>query len=490
MTDAYAKVLAHVKAAEALALAGGVISWDQEVTMPPKGAEARAETAGALQAAIHAKWTDPRIGEWLAAAEAPDLTPVEAANLRLIGRAHTRACRVPADLAEALARQTSRAHRVWATAREANDFNMFALALGEVVRLTRQRAEALAEDGQTLYDALIEDYEPGTTEAEIAAIFDALRDGLVPLRAEIGERWSAGPDLGGTFPADAQLALARRVAADLGYDFEAGRLDLAVHPFTSGGPGDVRITTRIAAATPVDCLYSTIHEAGHALYAQGLDPALTWQPAGDDASMGVHESQSRFYENQIGRSLPFAEYLFPLLVEAFGDVGVADAAGYYRATNRVEPGLIRTEADEVHYNLHIMMRFDLERALLSGDLAVPDLPGAWNERFRADFGVAVPSDTMGCLQDVHWSEGLIGYFPTYTLGNVYAACLDGAMRADMPERDDLVRRGDFAPILAWLGERVHRRGSVLAPRDLIADATGSPPDAGALLAYLRAKFLG
>ena len=256
------------------------------------------------------------------------------------------------------------------------------------------------------------------------------------------------------------------------YDTEA-----PVITFDTGDPAD-----------PFNCLYSTIHETGHALYEQGLDPELAWQPAGDSVSMGVHESQSRLCENQIGRSAAYAEFLFPRMRSAFGDFGVEGPRDLDRVVNRVAPGHIRTEADEVHYNLHIMLRFDLERALVSGDLSVGDLEAAWNDRFEADFGIAVDRPSHGMLQDVHWSVGLFGYFPTYALGNVYAGCLWAAIRAALGDVDAMIRSGDVAPIVGWLREHVHRKGSILMPRDLIAEASGATPDERPLLHYLEGKF--
>ncbi len=486
--EAYQALLAHLKTSVSLGQVAGLVSWDQEVMMPPKGAEARADQAGAMESVLHARRTDPRVAEWLAAVDPCSLDDAGRANLREARRMHERAVLIPADLAEELARTTARAQGIWAEARKANRFADFAPTLARVIDLTRQRAACLQGDGETLYDALIDDYEPGTTGAEIAETFGRLRQGLTALRERILGGGQDAPELSGTFPEDGQRKLSQELARIFGFDFDAGRLDISVHPFTSGTRGDTRITTRVDPANPFDCLYSTIHEVGHALYEQGLDPALAGQPAGNSVSMGVHESQSRFFENQIGRSRTFAEFLFPRMVEAFGEIGVASAQDLYRATNRVAPGFIRTEADEVHYNLHIMMRFDLERALISGDLQVADLEAAWNDRFEADFGRAVPDAANGVLQDVHWSVGLFGYFPTYTLGNLYAGCLAAKLRADLPGLDQACREGDLAAPIAWMREHVHRHGSIHMPRDLIAWAAGAEPDEGPLLAYLDAKF--
>ena len=484
---AYADLLAHVKETAALGQIARLMSWDQEVMMPANGTELRAEQSGALHGVLHARRTDTRIGEWLAAIDADALDPVGRANLREVRRSYERALRVPAVLAAEKARLTARSQRVWAAARAGEDISAFLPVLEQVVALVRQEAECLREDGGTLYDALLEDYEPGMTEAEVATIFGRLRAGLTDLRGRILERPVPGR-LSGEFAEEAQMALARDLAGALGYDWASGRLDQTTHPFMAGTRGDARITTRVDRADPFNCLYSTIHETGHALYEQGLDPALAWQPAGDSVSMGVHESQSRLCENQIGRSEPYAEFLLPRMRAVFGEFGVEDPRALYRSINRVAPGYIRTEADEVHYNLHIMLRFDLERALVSGDLAVADLEAAWNDRFEADFGAAVDRPSHGMLQDVHWSVGLFGYFPTYALGNVYAGCLWAAIRDAVGDVDGMIRSGDASPIVGWLREHVHRPGSILVPRDLIARAAGAPPGEKPLLHYLEEKF--
>ena len=489
---AYAALLAHLKQGAALGQIARLLTWDQEAMMPPKGAPQRAEQAAALEAVRHANRTDPRIADWLAAIDSGALDAAGRANVHWTRRRYERAVRVPADLAAEIARETVLAHGIWSEARRAARFADFAPALGRIVALVRRQAECLRADGETLYDALLEDYEPGATEAGLSALFARLRPRLFALRERIagatGHGGRAAPRLEGHFPAAAQLGLAREVATVLGYDWQAGRLDLVVHPFVAGTLGDVRITARIDEADPFYCISATTHETGHAIYEQGLDPDLAFQPAGASVSMGVHESQSRLLENQIGRSAAFAEWLHPRMEAAFGGTGLGSAAELHRAANRVEPGFIRTEADEVHYNLHIMLRFDLERALLAGDLSVGDLEAAWNDRFAADFGRRVPNAAMGVLQDVHWAEGLFGYFPTYTLGNVYAGELWAALRRDIGDTDAPTRAGDLGPVLDWLRARVHRRGALHMPAEIVAQACGHPPGEGPLLDYLEEKY--
>ncbi|MEM1160533.1 MAG: carboxypeptidase M32 [Pseudomonadota bacterium] len=486
--SAYDQLLDHQKQTEALSQINRLLHWDKDVMMPAAGTDQRGEQSGALQAVLHARATDPRVGDWLAAIDADALDPVGRANVRLAAQSRDRAMKVPADLAVAQSRLTARATTVWAEARSNSDFKSFAPVLEEVINLTRQEAECLATDDRSPYDALLNDFELGATEAGIAETFDRLRVGLVDLRARIMESGVAVTEPAGTFPADAQMDIARQMATGLRYDWAAGRLDLTVHPFCSGTRGDARITTRVDEADPFNCIYSTIHETGHGLYEQGLDPDLEWQPAGSSVSMGVHESQSRLCENQIGRSAAYAEWLFPKMQEKFGDFGLPDPDALYRAVNRVRPGFIRTEADEVHYNLHIMMRFDLERALIRGDLTVSDLEAAWNDRFLTDFGQPVTDAANGVLQDVHWSAGLFGYFPTYTLGNLYAAELWSKIREELGDVDAMIRNGDVGPIIDWLRRTIHRRGSILTPLELITEAIGHAPTEQALLDYLNGKF--
>ena len=486
---AYDELMAFQRETEALEQIAGRLGWDQETVMPRGAAPQRAEETGAMEAVLHARRTDPRIGEWLAAIDDAALDEAGRANMRLIRRAYARNVKVPADLAAEIARTVSLSQGIWAKARAEEDFAAFAPTLEKVVALRRQEAEALAEGGD-LYDALLDDYEPGAKGAELEAMFAALRPRLVALRERVLGAPAAAdaPALDHHFDEAAQMALAEELARAFGYDFEHGRLDRAVHPFSSGSGLDVRITTRTAPGDPFNCIYSTIHEAGHACYEQNIERAYLLSPLGSGVSMGVHESQSRIYENQIGRSRAFTGWLFERMRARFGDFGIADADSFHRAVNRVRPGFIRTEADEVHYNLHILMRFDLERALIGGDLAVADLPEAWNERFEADFGVAVDRPSNGVLQDVHWSVGLFGYFPTYTLGNVYAGCLMKALRKAVPDLDEQLARGETAGATGWLRENLQRFGSLRPPRETIAHACGFAPTEAPLLDYLEEKF--
>jgi carboxypeptidase Taq len=481
---AYDDLMAFQRQTEALAQVAGRLGWDQETVMPEGAAGQRAEEIGALEGVLHARRTDPRLAEWLAVAISPD--PEGEAQLRQVRRSYERTMKVPARLAEEIATTMSLSQGIWAECRGREDVAGFLPTLRKVVDLKRAEGAALAAGGDP-YDALVDDYEPGMTGAAIAAMFDAMRPRLVALRGcVLGAESPKG--IVGTFARDDQMALSRELATVFGYDWNRGRVDLAVHPFSSGSGQDVRITTRVSETDPFNCFYSTIHEVGHAAYEQGVDPAYLLTPIGQGASMGVHESQSRSYENQLGRSRAFTGWLYGRMREVFGDFGIADADGFYKAVNRVHPGYIRTEADEVHYNLHVMMRFDLERALIRGELDVADLEEAWNTRFRADFGVAVDRPSNGMLQDVHWSCGLFGYFPTYTLGNVYAGCLVKALRSEVPGLDGMMAKGDVSAATGWLRERLQRHGARYLPREVVAQACGFEPTEGPLLDYLEAKF--
>jgi carboxypeptidase Taq len=477
---AFDELLAFERDTQALAQIAGRLGWDQETMMPRGAAQQRASESEALEKVLHARRTDPRLGDWLAAAQAPD--DAGRAILREVARSFARNTRVPERLAGEIARVTSLAQGIWAEARAREDVAAFLPTLAQVVALRREEAAAIS-DGDA-YDALLNDYEPGATAAAIGAMFDRMRPRLRALRARVAE----SQPLRGEFPREGQLRLARKLAETFGYDFAHGRLDLAVHPFSSGSGADVRITTRVNESDPFNCFYSTIHEVGHACYEQNITPAFALTPLGSGVSMGVHESQSRIYENQLGRSRAFTGWLFDEMRREFGDLGIGGPDAFYATVNRVSRSYIRTESDEVQYNLHVMLRFDLERALIAGDLAVRDLEAAWNDRFAADFGYAVDKPSHGMLQDVHWSVGLFGYFPTYSLGNVYAGCLMQALRDDLPGLDGDLARGDLSGATGWLRDKVQRHGGLMSPRETIAQACGFEPSEEPLLAYLEAKF--
>ena len=484
--NAFDTLMAFERDTQALGQIAGRLSWDQETVMPSGAAEQRGEEMAAIEAVLHARRMAPRVGELLADIDAGALEPSARAQVREIRRSFDRASTVPADLAKALARLTSVAQGKWAAARAADDVAAFLPVLAEIVALKREEGAALASGGD-IYDAVLDDYEPGMTGAQLAEMFGAMRPDLVQLRADVLDK-PQPPGLSGAFDEVGQLALAETLARAFGYDLAHGRIDKAVHPFSSGSGLDVRITTRTAADDPFNCIYSTIHEVGHAAYEQGIDRAYLLTPLGRGVSMGVHESQSRIYENQLGRSRAFTAWIHEKMQEQFGDTGLESPEVFYKAVNRVHNGYIRTEADEIQYNLHIMLRFDLERALMSGELQVGDLEAAWNDRFEADFGYAVDKPSNGVLQDVHWSVGLFGYFPTYALGNVYAGCLHEALRGAVPDLDAQLARGETGAATGWLRQNLQRHGGLYLPNEVIERASGRPASPEPLLGYLKHKF--
>ena len=494
----YGELLKLLRESAVLYSTSAIIAWDQETQMPPAGAQLRSEQLAALSSIVHERRTSPRVGELLAACEADSaLTahPDAAANLRNLRRDYDRQTKLPADLVRALAETSSRSLNVWREARENDDFASFAPWLEKMFGLNRERAQALGvPQGGELYDALLEDYEPGMTTALIRRTFDALRAGLTPLIREIAES-GVRPDTAWTripVPVEKQAAFNRALVERMGFDVSAGRLDVSTHPFCEGmGPGDTRLTTRYAVDLFPSALSGTMHETGHALYEQNLPKAERFgQPLAEACSMGIHESQSRTWENLVGRGRAFWEWAVPALKESFGDPAFdgLDVETAYRGMNVVEPHLTRIESDEATYNLHIMLRFDLERAMLAGDLAVADLPGAWNERFRADLGIDVPSDRRGVLQDIHWSMGLIGYFPTYTLGNLYAAQFWATIQEQVPGLEEGFRRGEFGALLDWLRPNIFAHGRRYTAPELCERITGRPLSHEPLLRYLEAKL--
>ncbi|MEE8408373.1 MAG: carboxypeptidase M32 [Myxococcota bacterium] len=486
--DNYEALLEKLRRVRTLEYVIDALHWDQETMMPPRGSAARAEAVAMLEELHHGQCVDPRLGELLDAAGDGGDDPVQTANIREARRTVDRARKIPASLVVELARVTTLGHPIWVEARKNESFAEFVPTLKTIVDLKRQEAECIGFE-TTPYDPLLDVYEPAMTTAELSALFDELRPPLVELAEKIAASERKLPTLGGPFPIDDQFKLSRSIARKLGYEFEAGRLDMAVHPFTSGEvPGDIRITTRARPEALEECIYSVIHEVGHALYEQGADPDQMLTPAGRAVSLGVHESQSRLWENQIGRSRAFATWLLPQLRDTFSTLAVDDADALYLALNSVAPGHIRTEADEITYNLHIIMRFEIERALLEKNIEVDDLEEAWNERAREYLNLTPPNARLGVLQDIHWVGGHIGYFPTYTLGNIYAAELFAAAQSELTDLDDAIAVGEFAPLLGWLRENIHRQGRLHPAKKLVERATGHAPTATPLIGYLQKKF--
>ncbi len=488
--DAYRQLTTELREIALLGSIGSVLGWDERTQLPAKATDHRAAQATLLAGMVHARFTSPRLGEWLSVVEASGPAGDVAAVVRETRRDYDRATKMPATLVEEQTRTAVLAQAAWAEARARSDFAAFAPWLAKTLDLKRQEIAAVGYKDHP-YDALLDEFEPGMTTAQVRAMFDGLRGPLVDLIGRIGAApRQAPPDiLERSFPAAGQERLARAAAAAVGFDFSAGRLDVSLHPFcTDLGPGDVRMTTRYDDHYFGDAFFGVLHETGHGLYEQGLPHEAFGSPLGQAVSLGVHESQSRMWENAVGRGRAFWQHFLPRARAEFPAAlaGVGDD-DWYRAINATGPSLIRTEADETTYNLHVLLRFELEVALVSGDLPVADLPGAWDERMRTYLGLTPPDAARGVLQDIHWSGGALGYFPTYTLGNLYAAQLFEAARADLGDLDAGFARGEFAPLLGWLRDKVHRHGRRYPAAELVERATGKPPSAEPLLRHLRAK---
>lgn len=494
--SAYSVLEARFARMNAVSEALSVLSWDMATMMPEGAAPFRAEQVATLKAVNHEIITAPDTAELLDQAAAGPLDEWERANLREMRRDWVHASAVPADLVEALARAESACEMVWREARPAADFNAVLPSLRELLNLVRQAGRAKAEAlGVSVYDALLDQYEPLGRSAEIDPVFARLEAVLPGLIGEVLDAQAARPPVAepaGPFPVERQKALGVRMMEVLGFDFRHGRLDVSHHPFCGGHPGDIRVTTRYDDDDFVPALMGVLHETGHALYEFGLPPGR-WraQPVGRARGMAVHESQSLLMEMQACRSKEFAGFLAPLLRDAFGGEGPAwDADNIYRRGIRVGRGLIRVEADEVTYPAHVIIRYRLEKALVEGAMELDDLPGAWNEGYGRLLGVRPPDDRLGCLQDIHWYGGAWGYFPTYTLGAMTAAQLFDTARSADPRVMPGIAGGDFRPLLAWLGANVHAKGSLLSTRDLLVAATGRPLDPAVFEAHLRRRYLG
>ena len=491
----YEQLLAELKEIAVLRAAGSLLAWDERVNLPAKGAQSRAEQLSVLARLDHLKFTAPRIDELLGAAESSDLMndPLSdaAVNVRWTRRAYDRAKKLPTELVEELALTASLGENAWVDARKRNDFKTFEPWLAKQIDLKRKQAKCYGYK-EHIYDALLDDYEPHATTAQVKAVFDEFRPKLVALIQKVKNSGKKAPVeiLERTYPKAAQEKFGLEAAAAIGFDLEGGRLDVSVHPFCSGiAPGDTRMTTRYDEHDLGNSLFSVLHEAGHGLYEQGLDPKHWGTPRGSAVSLGIHESQSRMWENLVGRKRSFWKFMLPKARAAFPDAlrDVKDE-DFIFAVNDIRPSLIRTEADEATYNLHIMLRFDLEQQLLTGTLKPADVPAEWNRRMKADLGVDVPTDAKGCLQDTHWGSGLFGYFPTYSLGNMYSAQYFEKAQHDLGgDLDAMFARGEFAPLLKWLQTNIHLQGMRFAPRELVKHVTGSDLSPEPLLRHLTRK---
>ena len=472
---------------------GRVLGWDQQVMMPPGGAAARAEQMGTLGRMLHEALIDDEVARLLEQLsgyeESLPQDSFEASLIRVARRDYEKASRVPPALSAEIARAASLGHQAWLEARAESDFAHFMPALERNLELKHRYVECFEPAGEA-YDVLLDDFEPEMTTAEVRQVFDRLKEELVPLIAAVRDSADAvdGALAQGPFPIERQPAAVVAILTPLGFDESSWRLDPTAHPFASGsGLTDIRITTRYVEDALMG-VFAGIHEFGHGLYEHGSAPELDRTPLCGGVSLGLHESQSRLWENLVGRSRPFWRRFFAVLRDAFPEVlGSADAESFYRAVNKMQPSLIRVEADEVTYNLHVILRFELEQELLAGRIALADLPQEWNARMDEYLGIEVPDDANGVLQDVHWSGGVFGYFPTYALGNVMSVQIWEALRRDLADIDDQIEAGDFASLREWLRERLHQHGRKFTPQETLERCAGSRIDPEPYLGYLRTK---
>jgi len=495
-STAYDRLAARFARLATVQEASAVLGWDAAAMMPPGGAAARGDQLAVLAGLAHGLLTESQVGDDLAEAEAAGENPDawRAANLRLMRHAYTRATALPPSLVEAQARANSACEKVWRKARRAADFAMVRPYLETVVALVREAAEALAPAlGLSPYDALMDGFQRGIGAADVAPIFRDYEAFLRLALPETERREARAPEPlrpQGPFPVERQEALCRWLTERAGLDFAHARLDRSAHPFCGGIPADIRITTRYDEADFSQSLMAVLHETGHALYERGLPVAYARQPVGEADGMAAHESQSLIVEMQACRSDAYLSWLGPVLRQRFGGDPARYAAGNLgRLWRRVARGFIRVDADEMTYPAHVILRFRLEQALVGGELAVADLPGAWNDGLQALLGIVPPDDALGCLQDIHWYDGGFGYFPSYTLGAMAAAQLMAAARREVPDLGAALRRGELAPLTGWLGAKVHAMGSLLGFNELMRHATGKPLDPADFTAHLRARYL-
>ncbi|MCL5428204.1 MAG: carboxypeptidase M32 [Chloroflexi bacterium] len=485
------EILAEV---DDLSRASALLEWDQQAYAPRGSAEARGQQMGSLNKIGHERFTSPETGKLLETLKkiAKDWDPDsdDARLIQVTAKRHERAVKVPSAMVVEKAEITSLAAQAWQEARAKSNFPHFQPHLEKVLEWTQRYAELFAPQDHP-YDALLDEYEPGMKTAEVQAIFDNVR----PKQVELIKAIAAKPAIEESmlhqhFPEKAQWDFGVEVVTAFGFDWERGRQDKVTHPFmTNLGYGDQRITTRVYEDFYNAHIFGTMHEAGHALYEQGIPKKLARMPLYNGASLSVHESQSRLWENLVGRSKPFWSYFYPKLQKVFPEqLGKVKEEAFYKAINRVAPSFIRVEADEATYNLHILLRLGLEIDLLEGKVAVKELPSVWNERFNAYLGTTPPDDAKGVLQDVHWSYALMGYFPTYALGNLVSAQLWEVIRRELPDLEQQIAKGEFGALLAWLREKLHRHGAKFEPQEIVQKITGSKIDGAAYIRYLQKKF--
>lgn len=501
MSDAHAQTLqsfrSYVKKMRSYEEALNVMYWDLRTGAPRKGVDTRSEVIGVLSGELFKMSVSDDMKKYLEALSASGtLERLDEINRKLVEeckKEYDRSKKIPPDKYEAYVVLTSQAESVWEEAKSKSDFAMFQPYLEKIVAANLEFVELWGYEGHR-YNTLLDMYEPGMTVEKLDALFAGVREKLVPLVAAIQAAPNA-PDtsfLRQTYAIDKQKQFSLFILKELGYDFEAGRLDESVHPFATGlNPGDVRITTRYLEHDVTSALFGTIHECGHALYEQNLSPDLIGTPLCTGTSMGIHESQSRFWENMVGRSRSFWGKYYPKLQELYPEqFRSVSVDSFYRAINHVEPSLIRIEADELTYNLHIMIRYEIEKALFDGSLQVADLPAYWNEKYKEYLGIVPDNDGVGVLQDVHWAGGAFGYFPSYSLGNMYAAQIRHTLENDLGDLDALIEKGEFESIKSWLTERIYRYGKLLTPHEIVTQITGEELNPDYLIRYLRDKYNG
>ena len=491
----YEKLTKRIREYQTLGACGALLSWDEHTIMPQRGAEFRSEQLSMIAGMVHERSTSAEIGDMLGELKSSDLsakpdTP-EAVNVREVSREFEKSKKLSKEFVEEMTMVTSQGQHAWKEAREKKDFNLFLPSLEKVIKLKIKQAETYGYE-KDRYDALIDDYEPGATFESIGKVFASFREELTPFLKAIQDSGNEPKReiIERHYPVGAQEAFATEAARAIGFDFNAGRLDVTTHPFCSGiGPGDTRITTRYNPNHFPDAFFGTLHEAGHGIYEQGLNTKFFGLPMGQAVSLGIHESQSRMWENLVGRSKAFWQRFYPdaqkHFPEALGDVALDD---FYWAVNDVRPSFIRVEADEVTYNLHIILRFEMEHALINEEISAADIPAVWNEKFTKFFGITPPDDALGCMQDVHWSAGLMGYFPTYALGNLYAAQFFAKALEDMPNMYDNFAKGEFGELKKWLNEHIHTHGQRYPAEELVKVVTGKALSHAPEMKYLNEKY--
>ncbi len=491
MTSSYDRLVSLGRELQLVSDTASLLDWDQEVLLPSRGVAYRAEQMSWFRGYLHERFTSKEVGMYLEEAQGEErIDAVACANLREWRHQYDRATCLPKKLVQDFAETQVHAKSAWAESRRKSDFSLFAPYLEKMVLLSREHAERWGYADQP-YDALLDRFERGATTRHISETLNSLRVSLIPVvEAAIARRPRTGSGFGGAYPVESQKALNREIAEAIGFDFEAGRIDTAVHPFCSGmAPFDTRLTTRYDESDFLSSLFGVLHEAGHGLYEQGLNKELRGQPVGSSVSLGVHESQSRLWENHVGRSRAFWVKWLPRAAHYFHQLAGVSVDEMFQSVNRAELSCIRVEADEVTYDLHILLRFELEKAIFSGELAIADIPAEWNRRFESYFGIPVVSDDKGCLQDIHWSIGIFGYFPTYSLGNINAAHLVAAAIRQEPEIAAQMEEADYFGLLDWMRTHIHLPGSLYLPEELVTRAAGGPATVDALIEHLRTRYL-